>query len=368
MKIIVDGKQFTNFTRASVTRSLGNLTDQFEFDVATEKSIPIPFTGGESCEISVDGIKVLTGFIEDYDIFGDETSHQLNFFGRDKTCDITDSKLIGLGQIAPPIKFKTLIDIVIANLQLDIEVIDRIGVEPFVTVEDMPKSEPGMNAQTFIEKLSRKRQVLLSSDPDGNLEITRSIGNKIQAFITHRIDGVGNNVLNYSANYKRSTRFRRYVVTGQASMNAEIGSENMSSAAKVDQTAEDFDLEIRLGRTEVISGESPTSIGEAKKRATWQANFNKSKSFTYQCDVDGWRNQTGDLWEPNTIVNILSEPAGINASMLLDSVSYSLSQGTGRVTTLGFLDENAYSLELSQPETSKTGKATVEIPLPDVES
>jgi len=368
MNIIVNGVSYADFTTSAVSRSLDNIADDFSFEFTSSNGVIIPFTGGESCVINVDGEKVLTGVIEVITISGSDTSHVLSASGRDKTRNIVDSKLFGVGQIAPPIKFKTLIDIALASVKLDIEVIDRVGVKGFEKVEDMPTSEPGMNAYQFIEKLARKRQVLLSSNADGNLEITRSIGRKIDAFVNHKINGRGNNVLNYDYTNDRSGRFRDYIITGQASMNAVDGSLGMSSDAKTDQTGRAQDVEIEQGRQQVISGEAPTSVEEANLRATWQANFDKSKSLSYSCDVDGWRNQTGELWEPNTIINVRSDYAGIDSPMLVNKVTYTLAQGTGRVTSLELLPENAYTLELSEPVTSKTNSATKALPLPEITS
>jgi prophage tail gpP-like protein len=96
------------------------------------------------------------------------------------------------------------------------------------------------------------------------------------------------------------------------------------------------------------------------ERNKWEYNIRKSRSQVYSATVHGFRNQTGNLWAINELINVEDEFAGINSRMLVNSVQFSLSDG-GRQTILSLIHKDAYTLTLpTQTSIDKLGEGLVE--------
>ena len=361
MKIEVNGTEYANFVSASVVIRLDTLSNTFAFEATSEDAKPLPFKGGESCTVTVDGELVLTGFIEIVNVDGDAESHTISIEGRDKTADIVDSAIDVLSDTRPPISLKTLIERVITHVGAKISVIDLAKPAEFNAAEDLFAQEPGQNAFEFIEAPARKRQVLLTSDEKGNLVITASSGKEIAATIQHRVADDTSNVLRYSVSYDLTGRFRKYLSSSQLNIIPLNLAGIASNDEIVSQGTENVvtDSDVREGRQLILASESMFSSSQGEDRATWEANIRKARSRVYSATMHGYRNQTGDLWRVNTLVKVNDEYADIEATMLINSTTFSLSEQDGRTTVLSLVERNAYTLELEEPTTEKVGSGFV---------
>ena len=110
------------------------------------------------------------------------------------------------------------------------------------------------------------------------------------------------------------------------------------------------DEEIREGRQMVLVSEALASSGEARMRAEWQRNIDTARGNVYSASLDGYRNQTGELWSVNTLPHVISDYAGLDMWMLIDSVSFGFSLHGGRSTTLGMVASDTYKLEADTPD------------------
>lgn len=364
--IEVNGEEFTDFVSAEVSLRLDALSNSFSFN-ATSKEGPLPFLGGEACIINVDGEKVLTGFIEVVSVTGSASDHTIRIEGRDRTGDFADSQLDVIDDLRAPISLKRIIEKVIAQLYagetdttLIPSVVEDTTTTDFNKAEDVAGPEPGQGAFAFAEIYMRKRQVLLTSNADGNFVIAASSGTRVpNAFIQHVVPVAtgaasnANNVLSYSAKFDDQSRFNRYVENSQKSM-ITIFSE-IASSDVVDQKTSATDADIRVGRQMVIISETPTSKSEGNKRATWEANIRKARGMTYSPTVHDFRNQAGALWAINTLIPVFSEYAGIDAEMLVNAVKFRWSRDDGSNSELEFMNSQAYTLTLDEPATEKVG-------------
>ncbi len=363
MRIEVNGAQYDSFTSARVETRLDTLASSFSFDASSEDGKPLPFLGGEACQVFVNSECVLTGFIERVVASGDPESHAITVSGRSKTADIIDSTLDSespdgeiFSDLRPPISLKTVIERTIASMgaapgqtkSAEISVVDEASPNPFNEAEDVIAPEPGDNAFQFIEKWARKRQVLLTSNGDGNVVITRGSATRIDAFLIQRVDSDDNNVISWEVDYNLTTRFNRYKMPSQLNLIALVLAGLSSISTIVEQGSGESvitDRNIREGRQMVIVPEANSSDGETRKRAEWEKNIRKARSRTYGAVVDGYRNQTGDLWRVNRLIRVDDVFAGIDSVMLVNSVEYSLTEDKGSTTDLGLINRDAYTLD-----------------------
>jgi len=349
MELEVNGIQYGRFTSASAVISLDTIARGFSFTAVSTDGLSLPFKGGEACRVIVDGTPVIDGFIEVVNVDYDAKSHTITVEGRGKTGDLIDSSLAGK-EINPPISLKKIIEDVIAEIGLDIAVIDNTAIEDFNEAEDKLGPAVGENAFKFIERLARKRQVLLTSNGDSDVVITRSEPDEIFVNLQNVVQSNENNIISSSVSYDRTKRFRDYLVKSQQNTSSLVFSGNVDLSDVVEQGGSALDDEVRAGRQLVIKAEKASSNDQATERAIWEANIRRTRSQVYSATVNEYRTKAGELWSTNKLVTIRDEFADINARMLINSIEFGFGVSTGRQTVLGFVDKNAYKVEISEPQ------------------
>lgn len=356
MRIEVAGKQYSGWVEAEIKLSMDNIADKFKFSATAKDGVSLPFRGGEECRVFVDGERVLTGHIEIVNVSGDNTEHTINISGRDRTGDVVDSKIGALADIRSPVTLKRIIENVLKHIDSPIKVTESFSPRLFTTAEDLSSPEPGQDVWDFIETLARTRQVLLTSNSLGNIEITRSSGIYIRATLQNNIKDDSNNVISYSVAYDTTGVYRIYRISSQLNPIAVNNAGDVANDTIVEQRTAAADSSVRRGRQFVKEAEK---AGNALDRVIWEYNIRQARSMVYSATVDGFRNATGNLWAINEIVNVHDEYAGIDARMLVNSVQFSIAD-SGRRTMLSLVNKNSYTLSL-EPTLTKTDKLGVGI-------
>ena len=374
IKLEVNGVQYDNFVSVSCEIRLDALSSTFSFEAVADQGTPLPFKGGEPCRVIVDGEKVLTGSIEIVAVDYSASDHTIFIQGRDKTGDLLDSTLSSI-DIRAPITLKQLIEIVLKQIGLDIKVIDEVSpkaftsdelsvgeedddIDPFNETEDLAAIEAGDNAFSFLEQYSRKRQVLLTSDADGNVVIATNSGESAPGALQNILESNDNNILAASFSFDTTGRFNVYKFVSQMNPVTLNFAGEVPIETIVDQNGGVFDPAIRIGRQLVLVSEVPYSNAQNETRARWEADIRRARGLVYAVTVNGYRvdpsDPNSDLWRTNKLYQITDDFLGKQEPMLCNSVTYTLDLISGQQTTLGFVDEKTYTLDLTKPKTSET--------------
>lgn len=344
----VNGIQYSNFKSASVSFSLDTIAGSFDFLAVATSGNLLPIKLYDTCVVTVDGIKVLTGFIESVHASYDSRGHSISLSGRSKTADIVDSMINSL-EIKPPVTLKAVIEKVVAHIKADIKVIQNIEIEKFNVAEDLLSPEVGQNAFEFIEKLARKRQVLLTCNGDGDIVLTQSSLDASPTGLQNVVGGNENNIESATAVYNSTERFGRYVSKSQLNLTALNSAGKTSSKEIVDQKSSDIiDEEVRGSRQLVLQSESSSSDQQNQKRAQWEANIRKARSLVYSVTFNGF-SVDGKIWKPNQLVSIKDEFAGIDAQMLINGVSFFQDESSSS-TEIDLIEKDSYTLKLNEPK------------------
>lgn len=361
MELEVNNIRYSRFTEAEASISLDSLASSFSFSAVSVDGLPLPFKGGESCKVIVDGDAVLSGFIEIVSVDYDDASHNIRIKGRSKTGDLIDSSLDARDYTAPVTLLK-VVETVIGDLGLSIGAINNANITPFNDAEDKIASAVGENAFSFIERLARKRQVLLTPDSDSNVVITRSEPTSIDATLRNTVATRGtafftskapetNNIISATVKYDNTQRYRKYTV--KSSLNTSLGFAGQTKLSDVvDQTGTVEDSDVRQGRQLVIVAEKSSSDQQSSERATWEANIRRTRSQVYTAIVQGYRSDSGVLWSVNNLVSIVDEFSDINAQMLINSVKFMFSASEGSRTEIGFVPKDSYQVKISEPDSN----------------
>lgn len=352
IQLEVNGEPYQLFTNASMEIRMDSLCRRFSFNAVRTARLPFPLKGGESCRVLVDGHVALTGHIEKIDVDYSGTDHNISVQGRDRTADLLDSSLGAISTFSSHPTLKQAVELVVKHLGLGLNVYDYVG-EPRSKTTDLPAPEPGQNAFEFLEKLARSRQVFLTSDQYGNILITRATATatapKRLQNIVERDD---NNILSASVSYDLTGRFYRYAVASSLSP-LTIPDASVTPGQIANQSQEFFDKQVRVGRQLMITPKSSSTDSVNASRAAWEANIRKARSRVYSAVVDGFT--VGDrLWSVNELIEVADDFAGIHGRMLINSVEYRFND-SGSLTTLSMVNQNAYTLELSEPQEQSGG-------------
>ena len=361
LAIEVAGVRYEGWVSASVEVKMDALARAFNFETTARDGKPLPIRGGESCRIYADGDLILSGYVEIVEVEGDAESHSIQIKGRDKTADVVDSTLGVLSDLRPPITLATVCRRTLKHLDCGVKVVDLASPEKYNEAEDLVAPEPGKPAFEFLETLARKRQVLLTSNENGDLVIARPSGAKTGATLLHRVGDDANNVLSYSVSYDSTGRFRVYKTLSQLNVVPMLlaGGVDPSSIVSQGEDRVVLDKQIRRGRQMVTTSESAFSALEGDKRARWEANFRRARGRVYGASVDGFRDSKGNLWRPNTRVRVRDEYAAIDEEMLISAVTYAQTESGGSLATLSLVDKDAYTLEVSEPQEDELGLGLV---------
>lgn len=345
----VDGTQYDDLLNVELGMSLSAIARDFSMTIAQPAGTTLPFKGGEPVKIFVDGELRLDGSIFTVQPTYSKNAHTVTMTGRSRVADLVDSSLLPIS-ITADTSLQKIIERVISQIGLRLSVINQItGLADFNAAEDKIAAEPGDNAFEFIDTLARKRQALLTSDPSGNVVITRNGTQQNPLTLINPGSGTGGNIISATVSYNLNDRFNKYVVMSQKNGAADAFTGSLDPQSFVSQQGEQLDSSVRTGRQMVTQAEKASSSAESKSRATWQSNISRARSRNYSVTVQGTRPKGGDIWDVNRLQEVIDVQSGINEIMLIDSVRFLQNRQGGTLTQLGLVDRDAYSVSLSEP-------------------
>lgn len=345
LRLLVSGKLYGGWEDISVKLSIETISGEFSlgyFDSWHGQTQFTPIHDGAPCEVRMGGDTVITGYVDDADDALDAENDGLTVSGRDATGDLVDCSAVHKpdqwnGQTLPAIA-RTIC----APFGIGVKAETDCGA-PFPTV----KVQPGETAFAIIERLCRMRAVLPVSDGRGNLVLT-SAGRGGRAS-TPLVEG--ENILSLNRTRSQKERFSEYTVKGQqgsfaaAGETAEVissdGTVTVRTAAPASGRAKDAG--VARYRPLVIIAEGEASGQSPATRAMWEATVRGGRGLRIEVTVQGWRQNNGELWRPNTLVHIESPRRGLNDTLLIVSCAYSCS-ASGTLTTLSLARPDAYKL------------------------
>ena len=171
-ELIVDGYSFSGWTRLEVTRRLEELADSFRVDYFNqwpEQKEPIPISAGAYCFLRYKGDPIITGYVDEARVEYSADGQTLSVSGRSSTGDLVDCSAVKGQWKNQPI---TAIASALCN-PFDIEAnldssADQGAVFKWFRVQE------GETVFDALERAARMRGLILRSDADGNLVLTRS--------------------------------------------------------------------------------------------------------------------------------------------------------------------------------------------------
>lgn len=332
LQLKINNQIYSGWTGARITRGLKQVASTFYLTVTdkwehSEWQIR-PF---DECEIVYNDQLIISGYIDNVSVSHDAEQHSVTVEGRSKTADLVDCS-------APSKQYKnsTLLSIAKAiaspfniNVKSDIEEGEQFSIW---------KADEGVSAFEALDKLARLRGVLLTDTQNGDLLITKA--SIINA--PGRLE-LGKNIKSATASFNAKDRFSRYTLKGQQHGSDTV---NPTQAAHVNATADD--KTVSRYRPLIINAEEQVDLLSAKRRVNWEKNTRIGLSLSSSITVVGWEIE-GQLWQPNRLVKITDKLIGLDAKLLIISITYSLDENG----TLATMDLQPKESMLSDPTEQK---------------
>jgi len=354
------------FSSATVRRSLDSLSGSFDVTIKPERvnlnsGKVFPFRVGDFCQIYVDNVVQMTGYIEAVNVDSGDGAHSLTFSGRDMTADVIDSNvgewaaftggsLIDL--ILDSLSKAYIYDVsVVVNAELKASLVDN----PF-TEEEAAAAAIGDTVFSYIESYARKRQVLMTTNGFGDIELIRTY--TVDSDNARSPNGLTNGVNIKSANLRldSSRRFHYYRVSSEENPTANFTDRTETTdkyLGEVDSmlthTPQVIDTFIRPSRTWHIAAEKSATLQDCQDRALWERNLALGRYLVYTATVYGHSDSGGSPWKLNTLYPIRDDNCGLNGEFLLSSVEWGYSVEGGTTTSLTFVVPEAYANASKKP-------------------
>lgn len=334
-----------------ITKSLDNFFGSFNFSTDPDSiETTLNINVNDACKIYINDVPVMTGHISTKTKTIRRDARSLEFSGVEKTADIEMSTLKNATYNTPisllNIIKKTCEDcgfkVVNQNYKQrlgdnTIKIINNVSIND-LTGENIQRSF-GENAFNFISKYANKRQVLLITNSDGNIVITR------RGLLTAK---TSINVLKTPGEHNskqivktENIRNRFYSYTQKSQLD---GSENGRSAIE-GQIGEAFDNDIRKTKVYTRLSDTTQNIKSAGETAKWNANIKKARSLDYSHVVAGFHHEPEKktLWDINQIVNISDDETLTYGDFLIKGISFTQSlPPEGSMTVINFTFKDSY--------------------------
>lgn len=359
----VNGVKYEGFTDISVTRSIENFANQFSFSttvregstqaddlgftrISSIKRIQNDLMVQDEVRVFIDDNLILTGFIEDLNISYDAGSHSISVSGRDKTGDLIDSST--QKKVYTQLDFIKLVEKILSdNGYSSIKVINNLTAGSLTTLDNSDNTantnsispENNDSIAQFIDSIAKKVQVLVYTNKDGNLVVTREGDEEVNGSLINTANGENNNILSGNIKVSSLDRFNRLFVFAQA------GNKDFTSQT-VSQQGDATDSEVRTSRKKIINYNKPSLNLSLQNYAKWSINIRRAKGARYNCRVQGYytTRENKEIWQPNTLVQIKDDLCQVNGQFLIQGVTYTKSN-QGSFTDLSIVNRGAFSVD-----------------------
>ncbi|SEE38265.1 phage baseplate assembly protein [Pseudomonas costantinii] len=341
IRLAIGGLAHDTWDGWSIESDLLTPADAFELELHTKNAIRLPdvIKEGAPCSLTLDGDRVLTGQIDEFEHDISRRGISMRINGRDLAAPLVDCS-------SP---FVSMREASLAQI-LD-QVVKPLGAYKVEIRADQAKTrrrvqiEPGQTAWEALLQVAEANGLWPWVEPDGRLIIggpdytTQPVG-----VLVMREDGVGNNVERLSVRRSIANRYSQITVLGQHGQYANDGLDTKRSHLR--SQVQDETLARRgIFRPKVIVDSSSENQDMATTRARKLLADSRLEGFEIRAVVKGHRADNGQVWTPGQRVIVRSEPHGLNDTYFLMSRTLRLARGEGAITELRLREDKMWVLD-----------------------
>lgn len=374
LTLLVGGQIYGGWKSVSLRLGIEQLAGVFELAITErwpEQETAWNIPPGERCEIKIGDDTVITGFVDSVSVTYDASSHDIKVTGRDAAGDLVDCS-------APSVAYSGLTFAQIATklcAPFGIAIHDETVLGKKLTAAETragkkttaPKSpriagalvkaatQNGESIFKTLEKLARSEGILMVSDGEGGLVLTRAgLGGDADTVIEF-----GKNILRANFEHSHANLFSEITVKGQSSA-AGASKYDLSAAHPVATVkriaAQSGNSQITRYRPLIIVAETQANATRCKQRAQWEASNREAKARRITVTVQGWRQDAGALWRINQMAKVKCPWMRVDEKWLIAAINHQLDE-SGTTSELTLTSRNAFDVLPEIPATAKGADA-----------
>lgn len=342
VELVVGGMRYAGWKSVRVTTSIESLAGSFALEVSDRwgNDELWPIAEEDPCRVTIDGATVIDGYVDRRRMSARAESRTLTYIGRDRAAALVDNSVVLNKWTFYKVNVADFAAAIAQPFSVD------VSVQPGLVLPAITKLvvSPGDTAYEAIMRAVGDQGVLLVSDGAGGLLITRSGATRAASLV----EGV--NIFEADSDFDSTQRFRRYVIATQTAGTDEASGE----ATRIRAEAIDEGVR-RSDRVMMIRPDKAYSVGDARKRADWEARIRAARSDSVEIAVLGWKQPNGELWPVNALTRVRARRLiGIDGDMLISQVERSIGE-QGRVTQLRLVRPDAFTPEPTVATVKKSG-------------
>ena len=329
VELVVAGQRWSGWQQINIVRSIKQAANWFSLSLADRwesGSAVMPIKKHMPCQVLIDGILVITGYVMDVLPSYDAESHEIRVGGFSPAIDLVECSTIG-----QQFSGRTLTQIAQTLVQpFGIAVTagaDVGGAFPTVALE------PGQPIFDFLNELSRVRGVRLVSLPDGSISFVQTGTTVSTTALVY-----GQNIKRCNGRFSGSGDFSAVTVLSQAA-----GTDDTYGEAAALNSAVATNAGVRY-RPLTIIADSPAHTGDCQLRARAEMNRLQGEGEMISYTVQGWYDAPGVLWDANVLVDVFDTILNINDRMLITQVAFDVDEHLGFMTMLEVQPPEAFEL------------------------
>jgi prophage tail gpP-like protein len=328
----VRGKEYPGWKDVSIQLSLEqlastfsmNMTFYFPGDIAKQ-----PFFRGDSCEVSLYGKTIITGYIDSKRVSYDARSHSVSVTGRDRTGDLVDCSYTGKRTQFKNVTIDKAIKELCAPMGISVVVNADVG-KPLSQVFSV---DPGATIFSQIQQLCGYRGIMPISYGDGKLYLEQAGKFRVPDSL-----GLGSNIESADCNSTHEDRFSEYIVKGQG----KVKKEDSDAKPVYNRIGRAYDSEIKRFRPLVIILDGEVTNADCQNRARWEAWTRSGRSRDFLYTVQGWKMSNGEPWPLNRLIHLKDPQMVLDEDLLIAGVNFVLDPSSGSTTGLTLCHPYAY--------------------------
>lgn len=337
VSLTVGGRVYQGWQSISILRGIEAISGRFNLSLTERwpgQPTVWPIMPGAECTVKIGDETVITGHVDGADPRFDDSSHDVQVRGRDRTGQMVDCSAVHSPGEWSNIRLSRLAAILATPFGISVTTDADVG-DAFQPVF---KLQPGETAFEALDRACRMRGVLPVSDGQGGLVLSKPGQTRCSTALEHP-----GNVKSASLQNSIIDRYRTYIVRG-----SQNGTDFLEPEQSAAVEARATDAGATAGRTLIVIAESAVDLAAAKKRAQWEATVRAARAVSVQVTVQGWRQGNGELWPVNALVNVDLPWLRLSGDMLISELTHTLDE-SGTQTQLTLRRPDAFIPEPEKP-------------------
>ncbi len=355
----VNGRKFRGFKTIQFSDSLEQFVSIFQVTYAVNERVVnnqrIPknlVKAQDKVRFFIDNNLIGTCYVDRISISYDADNHTAMISGRAITCDLVDSSIndksytqddfLVLARNILDDNGYNFIKIIgdVKTKKIEQSTNDSVGTFQFADEIETEASNKGKKIFQFLNEYAQKAQVLLRTNKNGNLIVTRENSDKTIGNLINTKDNPNNNIKSASLDFDASQLFRFNKIKS-------AGNNSFFTEDSISQESNHDDPLIRSPRRIITDAKTTGSEKELNNIIKWETNLRRAKALNYVCTVQGYYTDRKftQLWNLNTLVKIVDDKCQLNGQFLIKGVSYDKDNDSGSTTTLALVPRGSFNLD-----------------------